>query len=109
MKKHTTVTRREFVAAAGAVAAATIVPARVLARNGEVPPSEKINIAGIGVGGHGRRRHRRRPAREGRQHRRPVRRGLGLRRQDIGGIPRPSSSAISARCSTRWTRRSTPW
>ncbi len=45
--------RREFVGAAGAVAAFTIVPRRVLGGPGNTPPSEKLNIAGIGVGGQG--------------------------------------------------------
>ena len=37
-----------------AAASLTIVPSYVLARSGNVPPSEKLNIAGIGVGGQGR-------------------------------------------------------
>jgi len=55
MKKQSTITRRQFVAAAGtALATVTIVPRFVVARSGETPPSEKLNIAGIGVGGMGR-------------------------------------------------------
>ena len=51
--EKTTVTRREFVSAAGAAAAAlTIVPRHVVA-GGKTPPSEKLNIAGVGVGGMG--------------------------------------------------------
>ena len=54
MKKKATLTRRGFVRAAGAGAAAfTIVPRHVMAGGGETPPSEKLNIAGIGVGGQG--------------------------------------------------------
>ncbi len=45
------VTRREFVAAA--VAGFLIVPRHVVARSGQAPPSEKLRIAGIGVGGQG--------------------------------------------------------
>jgi predicted dehydrogenase len=45
--------RRKFLSQAGAVAALTIVPRHVLGR-GFVPPSDKLNIAGIGVGGMGR-------------------------------------------------------
>jgi predicted dehydrogenase len=45
--------RRDFIGAAGAVAAFTIVPRRVLGGPGNTPPSEKLNIAGIGVGGQG--------------------------------------------------------
>jgi len=46
------ITRRRFLGAA-ALAAATIVPRRVLGGPGENPPSEKLNLAGIGVGGRG--------------------------------------------------------
>jgi predicted dehydrogenase len=46
--------RREFLAATGAVAAAAIVPRHAVAKSGETPPSEKLNIAGIGVGSMGR-------------------------------------------------------
>ena len=42
--------RRDFVHAAGALSAFTIVPGHVL---GRTPPSEKLNIACIGVGGKG--------------------------------------------------------
>jgi len=38
---------------AGAVAAFTIVPRHVLGGAGHTPPSEKLNIAGIGIGGRG--------------------------------------------------------
>jgi len=54
MKKSLSVTRRGFVgtlAAAGAGLA--IVPRSAVARAGETPPSEKLNIASIGVGGMG--------------------------------------------------------
>ena len=47
------VSRRQFMGAAAAVAAFTIVPRDVLGGPGHVPPSEKLNIAGIGVGGRG--------------------------------------------------------
>jgi predicted dehydrogenase len=48
------ISRRSFLAKAATTAAAiTIVPRRVLGR-GLVPPSDKLNIAGIGVGGMGR-------------------------------------------------------
>jgi len=48
------VSRREFLGAAGATAAFTIVPRHVLGGPGRTAPSEKLNIAGIGVGGMGR-------------------------------------------------------
>jgi hypothetical protein len=44
--------RRQFLAAAAAVSAFALVPRHVLGA-GETPPSEKLNIAGIGVGGMG--------------------------------------------------------
>jgi hypothetical protein len=48
------ISRRSFLAKAATTAAAvTIVPSHVLGR-GFVPPSDKLNIAGIGVGGMGR-------------------------------------------------------
>ena len=54
MKKKFHLTRRQFACAAGtAVATATIVPRHVLAQSGSAPPSEKLNIAGIGIGGMG--------------------------------------------------------
>src|SRR5262245_35635043 len=46
--------RRSFLAAAAAGGAlATIVPRHVLGGAGFVPPSERINLAGIGAGGMG--------------------------------------------------------
>ncbi len=47
--RETGLSRRDFMGGAAAVAAFTIVPGRVLAD----PPSNKLNIAGIGVGGQG--------------------------------------------------------
>ena len=45
--------RRGFVSATAAAAAFTIVPREVLGGRGNVAASEKLNIAGIGVGGRG--------------------------------------------------------
>jgi len=45
--------RRQFLGSAAAVAAFTIVPRHVLGGARQVPPSEKLNIACIGVGGMG--------------------------------------------------------
>jgi len=45
--------RRNFITSAAATAAFTIVPRHVLAGASHTPPSEKLNIAGIGVGGRG--------------------------------------------------------
>jgi predicted dehydrogenase len=47
-------TRREFLRATGtAIAGFMIVPRHAVAGSGQTPPGEKINIAGIGVGGQG--------------------------------------------------------
>ena len=46
--------RRRFIGgAAASIAAFTIVPRHCLARSGQTPPSEKIRMAAIGVGGQG--------------------------------------------------------
>jgi len=45
--------RRDFLAGSMA-AAVTVVPRHVLGGAGQNPPSEKLNIAGIGVGGMGK-------------------------------------------------------
>ena len=51
---HIRLTRRQFLRTATAAAAAiTVVPRHVIAASGETPPSEKLNLAGIGVGGMG--------------------------------------------------------
>jgi predicted dehydrogenase len=52
-----TCSRRDFVkstALVGAAASLTIVPRHVLGGPRQIPPSEKMNVAGIGVGGMGR-------------------------------------------------------
>ena len=53
---RTKMTRRQFVrtVGAGAAVAFTIVPGYVVGARGQTPPSEKLNIAGIGIGGMGR-------------------------------------------------------
>jgi predicted dehydrogenase len=50
---ETGLSRRQFIGAAGAVAGLTIVPSHVLGGSGGRPPSEKLNIAAVGVGGMG--------------------------------------------------------
>jgi len=47
------VTRRDFIGAAAAVTAFTVVPRHVLGGPRRTPPSEKLNIAGVGIGGRG--------------------------------------------------------
>src|SRR5690606_7313716 len=49
-----TVSRRDFVGSSAAAAAFTIVPRHVLGGPGFVAPSDKLNIACIGVGGMGK-------------------------------------------------------
>src|SRR5690554_5396429 len=46
--------RRVLQQAAAATAGFTIVPRHVLARSGQTPPSDRFNVAGIGIGGMGR-------------------------------------------------------
>jgi predicted dehydrogenase len=53
-KKMNTVSRRTFIGnAATTVAGFTILPSNVIAGLGHQSPGDKLNIAGIGVGGHG--------------------------------------------------------
>lgn len=49
------VTRRKFLASGAAASAFMIVPSRVLGGDGQVPPSERVNLAFIGVGSQGLR------------------------------------------------------
>jgi predicted dehydrogenase len=51
--KKTGLSRRDFIGGAAATAAFTIVPRFVLGGSGHTPPSEKLNIASIGIGGRG--------------------------------------------------------
>ncbi len=54
MKKKSNITRRSFIGATTTAAAGfTILPSTVIAGFGHKPPSDKLNIAGIGVGGKG--------------------------------------------------------
>jgi hypothetical protein len=49
-----TLSRRDFMYGAGAAFTAfSMVPSHVLGRAGRVPPSETIQVAGIGIGGVG--------------------------------------------------------
>jgi predicted dehydrogenase len=47
------ISRRDFMGGVALAAAFTIVPRYVLGGPRQIPPSEKLNIAGIGVGGRG--------------------------------------------------------
>ncbi len=53
MKTKDQISRRDMLKSSAAVAAFTIVPRNVLGGQGHIPPSEKLNVAGIGVGGMG--------------------------------------------------------
>ncbi len=54
-KSSASTSRRSFLGrAAAAAAAVTVVPRQVLGGPGNTPPSEKLNIAGIGIGGMGK-------------------------------------------------------
>lgn len=54
-KKSKQMGRREFIGTSAlAIGGLTIVPARAVAGLGHVAPSDKLNIAGIGIGGMGR-------------------------------------------------------
>ncbi len=56
MHRKTKKDRRDFIKKSGAaLAAVTIVPSHVISGFGYTAPSDKLNIAGIGVGGMGRR------------------------------------------------------
>jgi predicted dehydrogenase len=53
-KNQASLTRRHFLRATGtAIVGVSIVPRHVLAGSGQTPPSERLDIAGIGVGGQG--------------------------------------------------------
>ena len=51
--KSQKITRRDFLSGVAATAAFTIVPRHVLGGPNRVSPSEKLNVACIGVGGMG--------------------------------------------------------
>jgi predicted dehydrogenase len=50
-KRGNPLTRRDFLGSAAALAAFSIVPRHVLGGAGQIPPSEKMNIGCVGVGG----------------------------------------------------------
>jgi len=53
MKSTSPISRRQMLAASAAAAAVTIVPRHVLGGPSQKPPSEKLNIAGVGLNGMG--------------------------------------------------------
>ena len=52
-RENSSVSRRSFLAGALGAAAFTVVPSNVIGANGQKPPGEKLNIAGIGIGNMG--------------------------------------------------------
>ncbi|MGA2656454.1 MAG: Gfo/Idh/MocA family oxidoreductase, partial [Verrucomicrobiota bacterium] len=52
-KPNPVIPRRAFLAYSAAIAAFSVVPRHVLGGPGNVSPSEKLNLAGIGIGGRG--------------------------------------------------------
>ncbi len=53
-KEKNSISRRKFIGTVGTAAAGfTILPSYVVGGLGHIPPSDKLNIAGIGVGGVG--------------------------------------------------------
>lgn len=53
MRNSQSPSRRRFLSAATALAAATVLPRSILGRPGNPPPSEQLNIAIVGTGGRG--------------------------------------------------------
>jgi predicted dehydrogenase len=53
MKKQTLISRRDLVSGAIATGCASLLPSRVLGRAGNLAPSDKANIAFIGIGNYG--------------------------------------------------------
>jgi predicted dehydrogenase len=51
--KNERISRRQFVSGAASSAAVTFLPRHMLGGSGYTPPSDKLNIAAIGVGGRG--------------------------------------------------------
>ena len=51
--KPTQITRRQVLAIGATAATMNLVPRHVLGGPGHTPPSEKLNIAGVGIGGQG--------------------------------------------------------
>jgi len=55
-KKGNKLSRRQFVSTTAAFAAGlTIIPGGIISAKGRIAPSDKLNIAGIGIGGMGKR------------------------------------------------------
>ena len=88
--------------AAAAAAAFTILPRRVLGGPRHIAPSDRVNIAAVGVGGMGRANLQ---ALSQPEHRRAVRRGLELRRLRASPTSRSRSSTAQQRLERGHRRR----
>jgi len=53
MSQKSALRRREFLGGAAGVAAATVIPRHVLGAPGEPSANNRLNVAGVGVGGMG--------------------------------------------------------
>ncbi|MFA5588571.1 MAG: twin-arginine translocation signal domain-containing protein, partial [Mariniphaga sp.] len=54
MKEYKKIRRRDFIGTTAAAAAGlTVVPSNVISGLGHKAPSDKLNIAGVGIGGMG--------------------------------------------------------
>src|SRR5512134_1538133 len=53
MKKREHVSRRQFLATSAAVSTVMVLPSYVALGTGETSPNNKLNIAGVGIGGQG--------------------------------------------------------
>ena len=100
--------RRSFLKTAAAAALGIqIVPRHVLGGDGHTPPSEKLNLASIGVGGMG-------GSDIGSLAGGPINMIAvcdvheGNRNAAAGRFPAPRPLPIGANCSISWTSRSTP-
>ena len=103
-----TISRRRFMQQAATAAAFTIVPRHVLGGRAYAAPSEKLNIAGVGIGGVGRS-FLQGCAPGAKRHASPSCATWTTSTPSLSSrsTRRPSATATIARCSTRKTRTST--
>ena len=98
--------RRSFLKTAAATALGIqIIPRHVLGGDGHTPPSEKLNLASIGVGGQGGQRYRQ-PRRGADQHDCRVRRGRSeIAMPPPAAFPGQRRLPTGANCWIGWTRQ----
>lgn len=96
-----TITRRSFVGTTGAaIAGLTILPSGVVSGLGHRAPSDKLNIAGIGIGGVGATNIRNVASSENIVALCDV--DWGYSKGSLMRIPQQRSTGISGRCMMRW-------